>query len=224
MLDHEQLVRPLQEVVDGGAHRALGDLDEKLGVEVLLGSDEERLAPALVVRGDRDELEDPLDVSLLESRLEEPLGSTIADEPLRARAGVDAGRLDADRSPGAGLGRRRDSAQRHHLLGREVGDRRSAVDRPLGADPDLRLQRPLPLDDAARDVLGQHLDEQGLALDDQLDRLLEELGEARHVDAFLVGREIDRAVDDGRHDGLGVPAANPNRLLHAADAGAGERE
>src|ERR1051326_4284681 len=35
--------------------------------------------------------------------------------------------------------------------------------------------------DAARDVLGEILDEERLVLDDALDRLLEELGEARHV-------------------------------------------
>ena len=98
------------------------------------------------------------------------------------------------------------------------------MDRPLRADPDLGRERPLALDDAARDVLGEHLDEQRLALDDELDRLLEELGEARHVHALLVGGEVDRAVDDRGHDGLGVAAPDANRLLHAGDACAREGE
>ena len=103
-------------------------------------------------------------------------------------------------------------------------DRRQPADRPLRADPDLGLERPLPLDDARGDVLREHLDEQRLAGDDDVDRLLEELGEARHVHALLVGGEVDRAVDDRRHDRLRVAAPDPHRLLHAADAGARERE
>ena len=109
-----------------------------------------------------------------------------------------------------------DPAERHHLLGREARHRRAPVDRPLGADPHLGPERALPLDDAARDVLGEHLDEQRLPVDDDLDRLLEELREARHVDALLVGREVDRAVDHRGHDGLGVAAADAHRLLDAA--------
>jgi hypothetical protein len=43
------------------------------------------------------------------------------------------------------------------------------VYRPLGANPDLRAERSLALDDAPRDVLGEHLDEERLTLDDELD-------------------------------------------------------
>ena len=57
-------------------------------------------------------------------------------------------------------------------------------------------------------MLREHLDEQRLTLDDELDRLLEELGEARHVHALLVGCEVDRAIDDRRHHGLRVAAAD----------------
>ena len=73
VLDDEELVGALQKVVDRRAHRALGDVDQDLRVEVLLGPDEERLASALVVRRDRDELEDPLDIRLVEARLEQTL-------------------------------------------------------------------------------------------------------------------------------------------------------
>ena len=196
--------------------------DEQLGVEVVLGADVERGEPALVVGRERDEVEDPLDVADLEAGLEQALARARADEPLRARAGVDPRRLDADDAARPGLRRRRDAAQRHHLLRREAGHRRPAVDRPLRADPDLRLQRLLALHDPARDVLGEDLDEQRLALDDDVDRLLEELGEARHVDALLVGGEVDRAVDDRRHHRLRVAAADAHRLLNPADPAAFE--
>jgi hypothetical protein len=218
VLDDEQLVGPLQQVVDRRAHRALRDVDEELCVEVLLGSHEKGLAAALVVGRDRDEIEDPVDVRLIEAGIEESLGRPVADEPLRARARVDPGRLDAHRTPRSGLGRRGDPAERHHLLRREAGDRRAPVDRPLGANPDLGLHCPLPLDHALRDEFGQDLDEHCLPLDDQLDRILEELGEARHVDAFLIGGEVDGAVDRRGHDGLRVPATDAYCLLHTGDA------
>ena len=99
VLDDEELVGPLQQLVDRRAHRALDDRDELLGVERPLGADEERSAAALVVGRERDELEDPLDVELVEARLAEPLGRVLAHEPLRARAGVDPGRLDTDDPP-----------------------------------------------------------------------------------------------------------------------------
>src|SRR5919106_2620522 len=219
VLDDEELVWTLQEVVDRRAHRALRDLDEDLGIEVVLGPDEERLAAALVVRRNGDELEDPVHVGRLVPGLEQALRCSVPDEALSTRAGVDPGRLDADDAPRPLLGRRRDPTQGDHLLRREARHGRPSVDRPLRANPDLRFQRGLALDNPPCDVLGEHLDEERLALDDEVDRLLEELGEARHVDALLVGREIDGAVDDGGHYRLGVAPADPHRLLDAADPG-----
>ena len=86
MLDDEELVRALEELVDRGAHRALDDPDEILGVELARRADEQRAATALVVRRDRDELEDPLDV-VAEARLGEALG-----RPCRGRAPARTGR------------------------------------------------------------------------------------------------------------------------------------
>ena len=63
VLDDEQLVGPLEELVDRRAHRPLDDRDELLRVDRLLGADVERAAAALVVRRERDELEDPVDVA-----------------------------------------------------------------------------------------------------------------------------------------------------------------
>ena len=52
------------------------------------------------------------------------------------------------------------------------------------------------------------LTEHGIA-----DRLVEHLGEARHVDALLPAREVDGALDLGRHHRLGLAAPDPDRLL-----------
>ena len=43
--------------------------------------------------------------------------------------------------------------------------------------------------------------------------------------ALLLVGEVDRALDLGRHHGLAaLVVADPDRLLHAGDAGSGERE
>ena len=93
-----------------------------------------------------------------------------------------------------------------------------------GRGSNLGTESALPLDDAPRDVLGEHLDEQRLAIDDELDGLLEELGEARHVHALLIGSEIDGAVDHRGHDRLRVATTDANRFLHARDTRAREGE
>jgi len=85
---------------------------------------------------------------------------------------------------------------------------------PVASTPTARR---VPVSDAAA-MLGEHFDEERLPFDDELDRLLEELGEARHVDALLVGCEVDRAVDHRRHHRRGVAAADAHRLLDARDA------
>src|SRR4051794_19758038 len=105
-----------------------------LGVDLRVGADEQRSFPALVVRRERDELEDALDVAVGEAGLEQPAGRGVADEPLRARARVDAPRLDADDAAyplrrGGG-----DPDQLRDLLGRKVGDGRPALERILRLD------------------------------------------------------------------------------------------
>ena len=82
----------------------------------------------------------------------------------------------------------------------------------------------LPLDDVSRDHLRDLLDDPCLAKDGIADRLVEDLREPGHVDALLAAGEVDRALDLGGHHRLGVTAADPDRLLHAGDACAGERE
>ena len=190
------------------------------GIHGTLGADEQRSAPSLVVGCERHELEDALDVVLSEAGLEQAFGGAAAHEALRARAGVDAGGLHAD-DAARPLGRRgRDADQRHHLLRRQPRDGRLAPDRPQRADRHLGPQRFLPVDDAAGDVLGEHLDEQRLLEDHRVDRLVEELGEARHVDALLVGGQVDGAVDRRGHHRLRLLAGDAHGLRDAGDAGA----
>ena len=73
-------------------------------------------------------------------------------------------------------------------------------------------------------MLGQHLDEQCLAEDDLVDRLVEELREPRHVHALLRAIEVDGALDLRSHHRLRVAAADPDRLADTGDAGAGDGE
>ena len=103
-------------------------------------------------------------------------------------------------------------------------DRRPALVRVARRDPHLGEQRVLPVDDPARDVLRQILDEERVVLDHALDRLLEELGEARHVDALAARVEVDRAVDRGGDELLAAAAPDPDRLLDAGHAHAREAE
>ena len=88
----------------------------------------------------------------------------------------------------------------------------------------VRPQRALPLDDVRRDVLREHLDEKRLPDHDLLDRLLEQLGEARHVHALLGRVEVDRALDVGGDLLLDACVADPDRLARAHHARAREAE
>src|SRR3712207_6690392 len=99
VLDDEELVGPLEKLVDRGAHRALDDRDEILRVDADRRPEEELASTALVVRRKRDELEDPLDLRVGEARLAESRHRLLAHETLRARAGVDPRRLDTDEAP-----------------------------------------------------------------------------------------------------------------------------
>ena len=224
VLDDEQLVGSLQELEHGGAHRALDEIDERLGVDVAGGADEQRAAAPLVVGRDRDELEDLLDVARSEARLGEPLGGPAGDEALGARAGVDARRLDAHDPARVVLGCGRDADQRDHLLRRQARHRRHPAHRPAGGDPHLGADGALALDDVPRDHLGDLLDDAGLAEHGVADRLVEHLGKARHVDALLPPGQVDGALDLGGHHRLQVAAPDPDRLVDTGHARAREGE
>ena len=104
------------------------------------------------------------------------------------------------------------------------GHRSRALDRIAGGDPYLGPERVLPRDDVTGDVLGQALDEEHLPDHDLVDRLVEQLREARHVHALARRVEVDEAVDLGRDERVAAAVLHAHRLLHAGDAGAGEPE
>ena len=222
LLDDVELVRPLEQPVNRGAHRVLDDLDELLGVDRLLGADVERSPPPLVVGRERNELEDPLDLVVLETGGLEPLARALPDEPLRAGAGVDSRRLDADDPASCPLRGGREPDQRNELLGPETGHGRPPLERILGDDLDLGAQRALAFDDLRGDAGGELLDQERFLDHDLLDRLLEQLREARHVHALLRRIEIDGAIDVRGDQLLVLAIADPDRLADAADAGARE--
>jgi len=176
------------------------------------------------VRRERDELEDSARRRRRRSRPRAAVGGGAAYKALRARAGVDPGRLDADDAAHLLARGGGDPDQRDHLLGRELRDGRPALVRVARNDPHLGEQRLLPVDDAARDVLGEVLDEERVVVDDTLNGLLEELREARHVDALPARVEVDRAVDGGCNELLAAPASDPDSLLDACHADAREAE
>src|SRR5918994_3821268 len=224
VLDDEQLVRALEELEDRSAHRRLDDLAELLRIHPRVAADEQRPDPTLVVRRERDELEDALDVARREARLEQAVSRALPDEALRAGAGVDPRRLDSDHPPDAALRGRRDPDQSEHRLGGEARHGRVALDGVPRSDPRLRPAGALPLDDLARDVRRQLLDEERLLEHDVLDHLLEELREAGHVDALLRRVEVDGALDVGGDQLLAGPVPDPDRLRDAGDPRAGQAE
>ena len=73
VLDDEQLVRPLQQLVDGCAHRPLDDVHEVDRIDRRFRTDEQGSAPSLIVGGQGNELEDALDVVLAEACVEQAL-------------------------------------------------------------------------------------------------------------------------------------------------------
>ena len=75
-----------------------------------------------------------------------------------------------------------------------------------------------------RDVLGEALDEEHLADHELVDRLLEELREARHVHALPSRVEVDEAVDLGRDERVAAAVLHAHGLLHPGHARPGEAE
>ena len=175
--------------------------------------------------GDRDRLEDPLDALVVEALGLEPLAGGRGDQLLGARACGHALGGDADQATGAGIGADRRAVQGVELLGLDARDRRRLVLGEAGLDIDLGAAGALAGADQLRDVLGQRLDlERRLAEHDLADRLVDDLLEARHVRALLVGAEIDDAFEASREQLLGPVLAHPNDLLDVRDADARQSE
>ena len=105
-------------------------------------------------------------------------------------------------------------------LGRLDGVGVARFDAHLGAAAVLALA------DLLGDVRGEVLGAEGLGEDDGVDRLVDDLLEAGHVDAGLVGVEVDERFELGEEEAGGAAGrgGDVDDLLDAADADAGEAD
>ena len=119
-------------------------------------------------------------------------------------------------------GRHSGAEQRVDLLRGRAGGGRRLVLWIAGRDGDLGAHAVLAVAHALGDVSGKRLGLEGLAEDHLVDRLVDDLLEARHVRALLVGAEIDEALELGVEELLASVGADADDLLDAGHADARE--
>ena len=200
------LVGALHQLVDLAGHRGLDDAEELAGVDVdvrVLGdADVEGADAALVVGGDGDGVDDAVDVLGVEALLGETDAGAVLDQSLGAGAGGHALGLDAGEGAGAALGGDGGAEEGVELLGGEAGDGGGNGLGVARRDSDLGAEAGLALAYALGDVRGKALGAKRLAEDDRVDGLVDDLLEAGHVDAGLLGVEVDEALEVGVVEGL----------------------
>ena len=227
--DNGELVGPLHELEDLGAHGLLDDVQQvgrvDLAVAALGAADVERADATLVVRGHRDVLEDAFDLVVGEAVRAEPFARRRSDHLLRARAGRHALRGDANHATRAAVGCDRGAVERVDLLRGHSAHRRRLVLGIARLDGHFGAQRVLALahelGHAAREILGTELRR---AKNDLPDGVVDRLLEARHVGALLAGPEVDDALQPGREQLLLTAVIEANHLFYARDAHAREGE
>jgi RNA polymerase primary sigma factor len=228
LLDHGELVGPLHQLVDLGAHRALDDPQQLRrvdpGLTALGAADVEAADPALVVGGDGDGLDRPLDLLGAEALLGKSLASEAGDHLLGAGAGGHALGLDSGQGPGPALGVDRRPEQHVDLLGLDAADRGRHRLGVAGLDRDLGAKAALTLADLLGDVGGEDLGPERLAEDHRVDRLGDDLLEAGHVDPGLLRIEIDETLEIGVEEVLGAVGGDPDHLLDTGDPDPGEAD
>ena len=166
-------------------------------------SDVKRADPTLVVGGDRDGREHALDLVVGEALRGETLARAPGDQLLRARTGGHALGLDAGQGAGAALGHHGGAAQRVDLLGGQAGRGGRHGLRVAGGDRHLGAKAALLLADLLRDPRRELLGAEGLAQHDLVDRLVDDLLEARHVHPRLVRVEVHGALELGEEVAAG---------------------
>src|SRR5215218_7651305 len=228
LLDDGRLVAALHQLVDLRGHRPLDDVEQRARFDLVLAllgaADVERAEAALVVRRDGDVLEDPLDLVVGEAVGGEALARSACDQLLRAGAGRHALSGDADEPARAALGGDRRAVERVDLLGRDAGGGRRLVLGVARGDRDLGALALLAVADALGDVRGERLGLEGLAEDDLVDRLVDDLLEARHVRALLLRAEVDEALELGIEERAPPIRLDPDDLLDARHAYAREAD
>ncbi len=143
---------------------------------------------------------------------------------LGAGAGGHPLGLDAGQGAGAAGGGDGGAVEDVDLLGALAGLRRLHRLRVAGGDRDLGPLAALALAHLLGDVGGQHLGFEGLPEDDLVDRLADDLLEARHVDAGLLRVEVDEALEVGVEEVLDAVGLDPDHLLDAGDSDAREAD
>ena len=128
------------------------------------------------------------------------VAGAVGEEALRAGAGGHALRLDAGEGAGAALGCDGDAVELVDLLGVEPGGGRLHGLGVAGGDAHLGAAAVLALADLLGDVRGELLGAERLGEDDGVDRLVHDLLEAGHVDAGLVGVEVDEGFELGEEE------------------------
>ncbi len=131
----------------------------------------------------------------VEALLGETGAGAVLDQALGAGTGGHSLGLDAGEGAGAPLGGDRGAEEGVELLGGEAGDGGGDGLGIAGRDADLGAAAALALADALGDVRGEALGAEGFAEDDRVDRLVDDLLEAGHVDAGLLGVEVDEALE-----------------------------
>ena len=226
LLDDGALVGALHQLVDLARHRALDDLQQRARPRSRCRSPRGSRCAACprprwlwVATGTWSKMRS-ISSSVKPSATSRSR-ARAGDELLRARARGHALRGDADDAAGAALGRDRAAEERVDLLRRDARHGRGLLlgvargDRHLGAQRVLALAH--ELGDAPGELLGA---ERGLAEDDLADRVVDDLLEARHVRALLLGAEVDDALQLRREELLGARLADADDLLDAGHADA----
>ena len=115
--------------------------------------------------------------------------------------------------------------QRVEFLGQDPRHRSGLVLRETGLDRHLGAACALTRTNQLSDVLGQRFGAEGrLPEHDLADRLVDDLLEARHVGALLIGAEIDDTLKPGREKLLGSVLAQPDDLLDTGHTDAREAQ
>jgi hypothetical protein len=133
-------------------------------------------------------------------------------------------RLDAGQRPRPRLRGDRGAEEHVDLLRVDAALRRRHRLRVARRQRDLGAVALLPHPHLLGDVGGQHLGLERLAEHDLVDRLADDLLEARHVDARLPRFEIDEALHLRVEEIVGRAVAHPDHLLDPGHADPGEAD
>jgi len=150
----------------------------------------------------------------------------LANHQLGARARRHAFGFDADRTPHAVLVGVRDTDELVGLFAAFAAYGRPALETEIRAQANVGAECLLRIDDLARDLRHDVFDPSRLlaSRENVERRFLEQFGEARHVDARFVGREIGDHRKFAIEDRLATADIEADHALHARDADAIDRQ